>query len=156
MSKADTVYGPPPRPRKGRPRRPALPCRDLALRDLALLATVNPEAGLTTASPPHPDAELLALGAELEALGRGLHDWPGDDEVERLDARLAEVEDRIAALAPATGAGLAVKLRLACAWRPADGPALPRDPRPGGGLARLLRRLVAEAEALDRARGDLP
>src|SRR4051794_13864702 len=122
MPKADSVYDHSRGPRKARSRRPEIAGDDPALlvRDLALLTSPDPEAGRTMARdadptsdrPPPPDAELLALGAELEALGQGLHDWPDDDEVERLDTRLAEVEERIAALVPATGAGLAVKLRL--------------------------------------------
>src|SRR4051794_7885848 len=71
---------------------------------------------------PGPDAELLALGAELERLGSALEGRPGDAEVGRTDERLALVEGRIAALTPATGAGLAVKLRLAWLWWVAFGP----------------------------------
>jgi hypothetical protein len=65
------------------------------------------------AGPGHPDAALLALGAEMEALGELLRAWPDDEAAERADARLAAVELEVAALAPRTGAGLAVKLRLA-------------------------------------------
>jgi hypothetical protein len=85
----------------------------------------------------------------MELLGEALRTWPDDAAVEHADARLAAVELRIAALAPRTGAGLAVKLRLACMmWaggdllRPSDG-----DPRP----IATLQRLVGEAEALDGA-----
>ena len=95
--------------------------------------------------PPHPDAELLALGAEMEALGRALHGWADDAEAERLDARLAEVEARVLRLVTRTGAGLAVKLRLACAFVWPLGMGEANDKR-----ARLARRLVAEAAALDR------
>ncbi len=104
--------------------------------------------------PPHPDAELLALGAEMEALGELLRAWPDDPAAERADARLEQVELEIAALAPRTGAGLAVKLRLAAElWaggepiRPGNGGSLPD----GHERARLLWRLVDEAEALDAA-----
>ena len=56
----------------------------------------------------------------------------------------------IATLAPRTGTGLAVKLRLAWAWwvedsaELRDGPTQASDDR-----TRLLWRLIAEAEALD-------
>jgi hypothetical protein len=101
---------------------------------------------------PHPDAELLALGAEMGLLGEVLRTWPDDAAVEQADARLAAVELRVAALVPRTGAGLAVKLRLACQLcaggdpiRPGDGESLPD----GHDRACLLRTLAAEAEALD-------
>jgi hypothetical protein len=100
----------------------------------------------------HPDAELLALGAEMKLLGEVLLTSPDDATAEHDDTRLAAVELRIAALVPRTGAGLAVKLRLACTmWAG-------REPiRPGGGgsspdghdRARFLWQLVGEAEALD-------
>ena len=134
---------------------------ELIARDLALLATANPEAfhsarheladALATSS--HPDAELLALGAEFLALGEAIRACPGDAELERADARLATVEELIATLVPTTGAGLAVKLRLAWAWWVEDaaefryGPTQASDDR-----TRLLWRLIAEAEALDRHR----
>jgi hypothetical protein len=102
----------------------------------------------------HPDAELLALGAEMEALGELLRAWPDDAAAERADARLAAVELEIAALAPRTGAGLAVKLRLAHELWAGRDPIRPDDggPEPDGhDRARLLWRLVGEAEALDAA-----
>jgi hypothetical protein len=83
----------------------------------------------------------------MELLGRVLRTWPDD-------ARLKQVELRIAALVPSTGAGLAVKLRLASEmWAGGDpigsgggGPA------PDGHYrVQLLRQLVDEAEALDAA-----
>jgi hypothetical protein len=103
---------------------------------------------------PHPDAELLALGAEMELLGEVLHTWPNDTAVEHADARLAAVEQRIEALVPRTGAGLAVKLRLACTmWAGGDpiGPGNGRLQPDGHDRACLLQRLVDEAEALDGA-----
>ena len=131
---------------------------ELIARDLALLATTNPEAfhsalheltdALATSS--HPDAELLALGAELLTLGETIRACPDDAELEHADTRLAIAEELIATLAPTTGAGLAVKLRLAWAWwvedatELRDGPTLASDDR-----TRLLWRLIAEAEALD-------
>ena len=101
-----------------------------------------------------PDAELLALGAEMELLGEVLRTWPDDAVAEHADARLAAIELRVAALVPRTGAGLAVKLRLACGLWAAGDPIMPDD---GGPLpddhhrARLLWQLVGEAEALDAA-----
>src|SRR5690349_2112678 len=58
---------------------------ELIARDLALLATTNPEAfhsalhELTDAlaTSPHPDAGLLALGAELLTLGEVIWACPG-------------------------------------------------------------------------------
>src|SRR3954447_10985661 len=96
----------------------------LIARDLALLATANPEAfhsalhELTDAlaTSAHPDAELLALGAELLTLGEVIRACPSDAELEHADTRLATVEELIATTAPVTGAGLAVKLRLAWLW----------------------------------------
>ena len=99
-----------------------------------------------------PDAELLALGAEMGLLGEVLRTWPDDAAVEQADARLAAVELRVAALVPRTGAGLAVKLRLACELWAAGDPIVPDDGGPlpdGHHRARLLWRLVGEAEALD-------
>jgi hypothetical protein len=104
--------------------------------------------------PGHPDAELLALGAEMGLLGEVLRTWPDDATAEQADARLEQVELRIAALVPRTGAGLAVKLRLACALWAGGEPIEPGDggPAPDGDeRARLLWRLVDEAEALDAA-----
>ena len=99
-----------------------------------------------------PDAELLALGAEMELLDEVLRTWPDDAAVGCADARLAAVELEIAALVPRTGAGLAVKLRLACEfWVGGDLIAPDGDgPLPDGhDRARLLWQLVGEAEALD-------
>ena len=97
---------------------------ELIARDLALLATTNPEAFWSAlhelhdalAKGAHPDAELLALGAELHALCEAVHAGPADAALEEADARLATTEELIATVAPVTGAGLAVKLRLAWTW----------------------------------------
>ena len=127
-------------------------------RDLALLATTDPEAfrsalrelAGTLAGSDHPDAALLALGAELHALGEAVHAGPADAALDQADERLAAVEQLIAAAAPRTGAGLAVKLRLAWLWWVDDsaesrhGPDDASDAR-----TRLLWRLIADAEALD-------
>jgi len=132
---------------------------ELIARDLALLATTNPEAFWSAlhelhdalAKGAHPDAELLALGAELRALCEAVHAGPADAALEQADARLAAVEELIATVAPLTGAGLAVKLRLVWLWWVDDcaesrhGPGEGSDDR-----TRLLWRLIAEAEALDR------
>ena len=110
-----------------------------------------PEDGTTVLRDPD-DAELLALGAEMGLLGEVLRAWPDDAAVEQADARLAAVELRVAALVPRTGAGLAVKLRLACELWAAGDPIVPDDGGPlpdGHHRARLLWRLVGEAEALD-------
>src|SRR6478609_2234418 len=134
---------------------------DLPARDLALLATANPEAfrsalhelrdGLAAAA--HPDAALLALGAELHALAEAVHAGPPDAALDEADARLATVEGLIATTAPRTGAGLAVELRLAWLWWVEDGIESRHGPQPGSDeRTRLLWRLVAEAEALDGAR----
>ena len=67
---------------------------------------------------------------------------------------MAAVELRVAALVPRTGAGLAVKLRLACELWVGGGPITPGDGRPqpdGYDRACLLWALVGEAEALDAA-----
>ena len=134
---------------------------ELIARDLALLATTNPEAyhsalhELTDAlaTSAHPDAGLLALGAELLALGEAIRACPGDAELEHADTRLATVEELIATMAPTTGTGLAVKLRLAWAWwvedaaELRDGPTQASDDR-----TRLLWRLITEAETLDHCR----
>ena len=87
----------------------------------------------------------------MELLGEVLRTWPDDAAVEHADARLAAVELRVAALVPRTGAGLAVKLRLACElWVGGDLIVPDGDgPLPDGhDRARLLWRLVDEAEAL--------
>jgi hypothetical protein len=118
----------------------------------------RPESSPWTGSNPspdqHPDAELLALGAEMGLLGEVLRAWPDDATAEQTDARLEQVELRVAALVPRTGAGLAVKLRLALALFAATDPIAPdgRGPAPDGDdRAELLRALAAEAEALDAA-----
>ncbi len=111
-----------------------------------------PDPGPGPDPDQHPDAELLALGAEMEALGELLRVWPDDVAVEQADARLAAVELQIAALVPRTGAGLAVKLRLACQLWAGGDPIASGDggPTPDGyDRASLLWRLVDEAEALD-------
>src|SRR3954453_110837 len=89
-------------------RGPEMDGPELIARDLALLATTNPEAyhsalhertdALATSS--HPDAALLALGAELLTLGEVIRACPGDAELEQVDARLAIVEELIATLVP--------------------------------------------------------
>src|SRR3954451_2707281 len=97
---------------------------ELIARDLALLATSNPEAFWSALHELHdalpkgapPDAGLLALGAELHALCEAVHAGPADAALEEADERLATVEELIATLVPVTGAGLAVKLRLAWLW----------------------------------------
>src|SRR3982751_6503520 len=105
-------------------RGPEMDGPELIARDLALLATTNPEAFWSAlhelhdalAKAAHPDAELLALGAELHALCEAVHAGPADTALEEADDRLAAVEQLIATMAPLTGAGLAVKLRLAWTW----------------------------------------
>ena len=104
-----------------------------------------------TTVPRGPDAELLALGAEMELLGEVLRAWPDDAAAEHADARLATIELEIAALVPRTGAGLAVKLRLACELWVGCAPIVPDGDGPlpdGHDRARLLWALVGEAEAL--------
>ena len=111
----------------------------------------EPPADAAAAVPRDPDAELLALGAEMELLGELLRTWPDDAALEHADARLAAVELRVAALVPRTGAGLAVKLRLACELWVGGGPIVPDGDGPlpdGHDRARLLWALVDEAEAL--------
>jgi hypothetical protein len=110
--------------------------------------------GLSSGPDPHPDAELLALGAEMGLLGEVLRTWPDDAAVEQADARLEQVELRVAALVPRTGAGLAVKLRLAAELWAGGGPIRLDDggPTPDGhDRVQLMWRLVGEAEALDTA-----
>src|SRR5918997_1575731 len=100
----------------------------------------EPSVGGATV-PRGPDAELLALGAEMGLLGEVLRTWPDDAAAEQADARLEQVELQIAALVPRTGAGLAVKLRLAAELWAGGDPIAPGD---GGSLpdgherARLL------------------
>jgi hypothetical protein len=87
----------------------------------------------------------------MELLGEVLRTWTDDTAVEYVDARLAAVELRVTALVPCTGAGLAVKLRLACELWVGGGPITPGDGGPlpdGHDRACLLWRLVDEAEAL--------
>src|SRR3954454_1598918 len=134
---------------------------ELIARDLALLAAANPEAfhsalhELTDAlaTSPHPDAALLALGAEMLTLGETIRACPDDAELEHADERLATVEELIATLVPTTGMGLAVKLRLAWAWWVEDAAEFRDGPTPASDdRTRLLWRLIAEAEALDGLR----
>src|SRR3954452_21348952 len=134
---------------------------ELIARDLALLATTNPEAFWSAlhelhdalAKGAHPDAALLALGAELSALCEAVHAGPPDAALEEADARLAAVEGLIAVTTPLTGTGLAVKLRLAWLWWVEDGIESRHGPQEGSDeRTRLLWRLIAEAEALDRRR----
>src|SRR3954451_15375772 len=124
---------------------------ELIARDLALLATTNPEAFWSAlhelhdalAKGAHPDAGLLALGAELHALCEVLHAGPADTALEEADARLAAVEELIATVAPCTGAGLAVKLRLAWLWWVEDLVESRHGPQGGSDeRTRLLWRLV--------------
>jgi len=125
------------------------------LLDLSTLKGAGEPSADGAAVPREPDdAELLALGAEMGLLGEVLRAWPDDVAVEQADARLAAVELRVAALVPRTGAGLAVKLRLACELWAAGDPIMPDDGEPlpdGHDRACLLWRLVGEAEALDAA-----
>ena len=132
---------------------------ELIARDLALLATSNPEAFRSAlhelhdalAKTAHPDAGLLALDAELRALCEAVHAGPPDVALEEADGRLAAVEELITTTAPLTGAGLAVKLRLAWLWWVEDGTESRHGPNDGSDdRTRLLWRLIAEAEALDR------
>src|SRR3954451_11229550 len=135
---------------------------ELIARDLALLATSNPEAFWSAlhelhdalAKGAHPDAGLLALGAELRALCEAVPAGPPDDAaLEEADARLATVEELIATVAPLTGTGLAVKLRLAWLWWVDDCVESRHGPREGSDeRTRLLWRLIGEAEALDGRR----
>src|SRR4051794_18311759 len=134
---------------------------ELIARDLALLATTNPEAFWSALHELHgalakvaqPDAGLLALGAELRALCEAVHAGPADAALEEADDRLATVEELIATLVPTTGTGLAVKLRLAWLWWVEDPVEGRHGPQPGSDeRTRLLWRLIGEAEALDRRR----
>jgi hypothetical protein len=131
---------------------------ELIARDLALLATTNPDAFWSAlhelhdalAEAAHPDAELLALGAELRALCEAVHAGPPDAALEEADERLAAVEELVATTAPLTGTGLAVKLRLAWLWWVEDGIESRHGPNEGSDeRTRLLWRLIGEAEALD-------
>jgi hypothetical protein len=84
-----------------------------------------------------------------------VHAGPPDAALDEADARLATVEGLIAAAAPRTGAGLAVKLRLAWLWWVEDGIESRHGPNDGSDeRTRLLWRLIAEAEALDGARAE--
>ena len=134
---------------------------ELIARDLALLATTNPEAFWSAlhelhdalAKGAHPDAGLLALGAELHALCEAVHAGPVDAALDEADERLAAVEELIATTAPLTGTGLAVKLRLAWTWWVDDCTESRHGPQPGSDArTRLLWRLIGEAEALDSRR----
>src|SRR4051812_7621741 len=68
---------------------------ELIARDLALLATTNPEAFWSAlhelhdalAKGAHPDAGLLALGAELHALCEAVHAGPADAALDEADDR---------------------------------------------------------------------
>jgi hypothetical protein len=90
-------------------------------RDLALLATTNPEAFRSAlrelrgalAGAGHPDARLLTLGAELHALGEAVHAGPADAALDQADERLAVIEQLIAAAAP--------RRAPAPAWRSSSG-----------------------------------
>src|SRR3954453_22490537 len=91
---------------------------ELIARDLALLATTNPEAFWSAlhelhdalAKIAHPDAELLALDAELRALCEAVHAGPPDAALEQAAERLAAVEELIATTAPSPAPG----------WRPSS------------------------------------
>ena len=79
-----------------------------------------------------------------------MHAGQPDAALEEADDRLAAVEGLIAATAPLTGAGLAVKLRLAWLWWVEDGIESRQGPNDASDdRTRLLWRLIAEAEALD-------
>ncbi|HVI34724.1 MAG TPA: hypothetical protein VM684_00705, partial [Gaiellales bacterium] len=124
---------------------------ELIARDLALLATSNPEAFRSAlhelhdalAKVAHPDAELLALDAELRALCEAVHAGPADAALEEADERLAAVEGLTATTVPVTGAGLAVKLKLAWLWWVEDGIESRQGPNEGSDeRTRLLWRLI--------------
>src|SRR5437763_16623228 len=90
-------------------RGPEMDGPELIARDLALLATSNPEAFWSALHELH---DALAKGAHpdagLRALCEAVHAGPPDAALGKADDRLATVEELIATLVPATGAGLAV------------------------------------------------
>ncbi|WP_143268078.1 hypothetical protein [Azospirillum agricola] len=105
-------------------------------------------------SPPavpalHPDAELLALGAEMDALLAAFDKAETDPACDRLAARLAAVQNRIAVLVPRTPAGLAVRLRLAWGLSDVDGTEHRHGPQPySNDHTRLLWALIRDAERM--------
>jgi hypothetical protein len=116
-------------------------------------ATGEGEAPADAAVTRDPDAELLALGAEMGLLGEVLRAWPDDAAVECADARLAAIELEIAPWCPAPVPGSP----SSCASPASSGPPatliVPDGDGPlpdGHDRARLLWRLVDEAEALGR------
>src|SRR3954451_12732643 len=133
--------GPPPRRPQAAPPPaggPEMDGPELIARDLALLATTNPEAFWSALHELH------------DALAKGAHP---DAALEQADARLATVEELIATVAPCTGAGLAVKLKLAWLWWVDDCTESRHGPQEGSDeRTQLLWRLIGEAEALDHRR----
>ena len=125
--------------------------RRTVLGRLAAAGAITAPAMAAAAAPAHPDAELLALGSELEAALRFYRDCPEAEDA-AASARLEEIEDQIMAAVPATAAGLAVKLRLAWSFWVEDadpttgGPSADADPR-----THLLWALVEDAERLGGA-----
>jgi hypothetical protein len=67
---------------------------------------------------PHPDAELLELARQRQALIDAIDGAQDDDEGQRLGDEWLNVDTRIMELQPKTGAGLAVQ--LAVVWRDLD------------------------------------
>lgn len=82
-------------------------------------ATAHPNTvSRPVTAPDHPDAALLALGAEHRALIAATHARP--DLPKAKWRRLFAVEDRICALQAHTPAGLAVQFRVLWDWIVAD------------------------------------
>ncbi|MCG5242289.1 hypothetical protein ACIU1J_19445 [Azospirillum doebereinerae] len=100
--------------------------------------------------PPQPDAELLALGNEMDELVAALYSADTDEARDALSARYAAVQDRVAVLVPHTPAGLAVRLRLA--WNfyvEQDETEHRHGPQPySDDRTRLLWALIRDAERL--------
>lgn len=99
---------------------------------------------------PHPDAELLALGRDMDELIAALYSADTDEARDALCARYAAVQDRVAVLVPRTPAGLAVRLRLA--WNfyvEQDGTEHRYGPQPySDDRTRLLWALILDAERM--------
>jgi hypothetical protein len=106
------------------PSRQAFPGTDPAAATVVLQITHETVADklrqgetINTCSPSHPDAELLALGAEYESLVAASYDWSDDGGMpDEMWARFYEVEDHVTALEPQTLEGVAVKLRMLWCW----------------------------------------